>query len=209
MLAGLFAVLCVVSLMMPKWSAPTSVTHPAISLPDDLGEWKHTADLPVKYTFLGSVRYSSTLYRGYSRNNEPVSLFIGTDDRLRRHRSLLSDKNGYPGGVGLEQERSIVDLGPDIGNAVSIVIDDIDGQRWLTYNWYEGVDSVAKEIVYALLALDQSPFRREKQARVTRLTTYVELTPEGRMRADRRLRDFLREMKISEASTTLHSSGNH
>ena len=60
-----------------------------------------------------------------------------------------------------------------------------------------------------MLALDQSPFRREKQARVTRLTTYVELTPEGRMRADRRLRDFLREMKIPEASTTLHNSGNH
>ena len=197
-LASLFAVLFVVSLIMPKWSTPTSHAYTAISLPDDLGEWKHTDDLPVRYSFLGSVRYSSTLYRGYTRNNEPVSLFIGTDDRLQRHRSLLSDKSGYPEGVGLEQERSIVDLGPDIGSGVSIVIDDVDGQRWLTYNWYEGVDSVAKEIVYALLALDQSPLRRDKQARVTRLTTYVELTPEGRMRADKRLRAFLEEMEKSD-----------
>jgi len=49
-----------------------------------------------------------------------------------------------------------------------------------------------------LLALDQSPLRRDKQARVTRLTTYVELTPEGRMRADKRLRAFLEEMEKSD-----------
>ena len=80
-----------------------------------LGEWKLTENMPVKYAFLGSVRYSSTLYRDYSTKNESVSVFIGTDDRLRRHRSLLSDKNAYPDGIGLEQEHSIVDLGPDVG----------------------------------------------------------------------------------------------
>jgi exosortase len=196
-LITMFVVLFIASVLMPKCSAPSKGSYPAVSLPDELGEWELAATLPVTYSFLGSVRYSSTLNRGYSRNQEPVSVFIGTDDRLRRHRSLLSDKNGYPGGIGLEQERSIVDLGPDIGHAISIVIDDVDAQRWLTYYWYEGIDSVGKEILYAMLALDQSPFRRKEQARVTRLTTYVELTPEGRMRADKRLRDFLQEMKIS------------
>lgn len=195
-LVFMFVVLFIISVMMPKWPTPSADSYPAISLPDEIGAWKLTANPPVKYSFLGSVRYSSTLYRDYSRNKEPVSIFIGTDDRLRRHRSLLSDKNAYQDAVGLELERSIVDLGPDVGHAVAIVTDN-GTQRMLTYHWYEGIDNTAKEILYALLALDQSPLRREKPARVTRLATYVALTPEGRTLADKRLRAFLREMKIS------------
>jgi exosortase/archaeosortase family protein len=196
-LVSLFVVLFIVSVMMPRWPTPSPDSSPAISLADELGEWKLGATLPVRYIFLGSVRYSATLHRGYNRNKESVSIFIGTDDRLRRHRSLLSDKNAYQGEIGLEQERSIVDLGSDVGHAVAIVTD-LGARRMLTYHWYEGVDSVGKEVLYALLALDQSPFRREDLAKVTRLSTFVELAPEGRIIADKRLRAFLREMKISE-----------
>ncbi|MCG6898628.1 MAG: exosortase/archaeosortase family protein [Gammaproteobacteria bacterium] len=192
----LFTALIIASLTLPKWPAPSTRATPAIRLPDELGEWKLVENQPVSYRFLGSVRYSSTLYRSYSKNNEPVSVFIGTDDRLRRHRSLLSDKNAYPGEIGLVQERSVVDLGPDVGNAVAIVTDK-GTQRLLSYSWYEGVESIAKEVLYAWLALDQSPFRRAEPMRVTRLTTFVELTPEGRMHADKRLRAFLQEMMTS------------
>jgi exosortase len=195
-LVCLFAALLIASFMVPKWPAPSTHALPAISLPEELGEWQLTADHPVKFIFLGSVRYSSTLYRDYRRNNEPVSVFIGTDDRLRRNRSLLSDKNAYQDEIGLEQEHSIVDLGPDVGQAVAIVSDE-GAQRLLSYSWYEGVESIAREVLYAWLALDQSPFRRDEPARVTRLTTFVEFTPEGRMEADKRLRAFLREMKSS------------
>jgi len=195
-LVCIFAALFIASLTIPKWRAPPVKAYTAISLADELGEWQLTATLPINHAFIGSVRYSSRLYRDYSRDKEHVSIFIGSDDRLRRDRSLLSDKNGYQDAIGLELERSTVDLGPDIGHAVAIVTDH-GTQRMLTYHWYEGVDSTAKEILYALLALDQSPFRREKPARVTRLATYVELTPEGLMLADRRLRRFLREMNMS------------
>jgi len=198
-LVMIFVALIIVSIMMPKWSAPPADTSPAISLADELGEWKFTANPPVTYSFLGSVRYSFTLYRDYSRQEESVSVFIGTDDRLRRHRSLLSKKNAYQDEVGLVQERSVVDLGHDAGQAVAIVTDN-GTQRLLTYHWYEGIDSIATEILYALLALDQSPFRREEPARVTRLTTYIALTPEGRMHADKRLRELLQEMEISETT---------
>ena len=90
----------------------------------------------------------------------------------------------------------MVDLGPDVGTAVAIV-SDWGAQRLLTYHWYEGVESIAREVLYAWLALDQSPFRREQTAKVTRLTTFVEFTPEGRQRADKRLRDFLQEVEKS------------
>ena len=183
----------------PNGPSPSKGDYPPVSLAEKLGKWETIENMPVIYSLLGSVRYSSTLYRDYKSTQGGITVFIGTDDRLRRNRSLLSDKNAYPDGIGLEQEQSIVDLGPDIGHAVATVIDN-DAQRLLTYYWYEGVDSVGKELLYAILALDQSPFRREKQARVTRLTTYVELTPEGRMLADKRLRDFLREMKISRGN---------
>jgi hypothetical protein len=195
-LMSMLVALSFISVMMPKWPAPSTGAYPAVVLHDERGAWKLTGNPPVKYSFLGSVRYSSTLYRGYSRNEEPVSIFIGTDDRLRRHRSLLSDKNAYQDAIGLELERSTVDLGPDVGHAVAVVTD-YGTRRILTYHWYEGIDSTAKEILYALLALDQSPLRREKPARVTRLATYVALTAEGRTLADKRLRAFLREMEIS------------
>jgi len=195
-LDAMFAVLIIASVMMPKWPAPSTDSYPAITLADELGDWKFAANPLVNTLFLGSVHFSSELYRDYSKDKELVSVFIGADDRLHRNYSLLSEKNGYQDVIGLVQERSFVDLGPGVGRVVSIVTDN-DSQGMLTYHWYEGVESVAKEIIYALLALDQSPLRREEQARVTRLATYIELTPEGRELADKRLRAFLQEMKMS------------
>ena len=193
-LVTIFFALFSASLVIPKWPAPSTHATPAINLPDELGEWKLVVDPPVNYEFLGSVRYSSQLYLVYRRNNESVAVFIGTDDRLRRHRSFLSDKNAYPGAIGEEQAHTIVDLGPDISQAVAIVSNK-GPQRLLIYTWYEGIASIGKEILYALLALDQSPFRREELARVTRVSTAVNFTPQGRMLADKRLRGFLQEMK--------------
>ena len=120
---------------------------------------------------------------------------------MQRNRSLLSDKNAYTDRIGLEQERSIVYLGPDTGHAVSVVTE-LGAWKMLTYHWYEDVDSAGKEILYALLARDQSPFRRKDQAKVTRLATYISHAPEGRMLADKRLQTFLQEMTKSEATAT-------
>ena len=41
--------------------------------------------------------------------------------------------------------------------------------RVLTYHWYEGADGLASETLRALLASDQSPFRRSQPARVIRV----------------------------------------
>ncbi len=192
----LFIVLFIISVLMPRWSEAPADSYSTINPVEGQGAWKLTANPTVNYTFLGSVRYSSTLYHHYSKHGEPVSLFIGTDNRLQRNRSLVSKKNAFQDETGLVMERSIIDLGPEFGQVVAI-ISDKGNQRLLTYHWYDGVDGIAKEIFYALLALDQSPLRREKQARVTRLTTFVELTPQGRTLAHQRLRTFLQEMGIT------------
>ncbi len=193
-LVCLAAVLAPVSFVLPTWSAPVAGVYPRVSLPERIGEWKKNQTLTVNLHFMGSVRYSSFVYQSYSSGSDGVSIFVGVDDRLRRHRSLLSGKNAYSDAIGLEQERFVVDLGPDIGQATAVV-SDYGPNRILTYHWYEGVESTLKEIFYAFFALDQSPFRREQPATVTRVTTNVELEPGGQVEADKRLRRFLRELQ--------------
>ena len=123
-----------------------------------------------------------------------VSLFIGYDDRQYRYQSLLSDKNAYQDGIGLVEERSLVKLEARKQPAVSILTS-TEHARILAYHWYEGIDSVSEEILRALLALDQSPLRRPGGALVIRVATHVAPTPQGQELADKRLRDFLRDMR--------------
>jgi hypothetical protein len=60
----------------------------------------------------------------------------------------------------------------------------------LTYHWYEGTDGLASETLRALLATDQSPFRRFEPARVIRVLTALGPTPLARMEAETKLRAF-------------------
>jgi len=193
LLVVVFAMLFGITAVLPRWPAPPSSPVAKIELAEDLGEWQLVGTPKINRLFLGSVRYSSHLHRDYARGNQRVALFIGTDDRRRRYRSLLSEKNAYPGAIGLVEARGPVDLGGDGPRVVSVVAETEIG-RLLSWHWYEGTGSAAEEIMRAMLALDQSPFRREAGARVVRLTTYVERTPEGRRQAEQRLRDFLGDL---------------
>ena len=58
----------------------------------------------------------------------------------------------------------------------------------LTYHWYEGTDGLASEILRALLATDQSPFRRSQPARVIRVATALGPTPLARVEDETKLR---------------------
>ena len=105
---------------------------------------------------------------------------------------------GYSGEMGLVEKRSMIELGDDGLRATAILTGD-SLNRILIYSWYKGVASAGKEILHALLALDQSPFRRAEAALVMRVTTAVASTPEGVEQADERLRDFLTDLKNSRA----------
>lgn len=195
----LLLLLSAASFLLPVWPVPTADRTPAVALAEHYGDWQHAGTSRVYYTFLGSVRYSSTAYFDYRQGGDVVVLFVGTDDRLRRNRSLVSDKNAYPDVIGLEQSRRRLDLGEPVGE-VTAVVTDVGTRRLLSYYWYDGVDGVAREVLYATLALDQSPLRRDKRARVTRLTTGVDLLPGGMARAAARLRQFLDDYSESTAN---------
>jgi len=60
----------------------------------------------------------------------------------------------------------------------------------VAYHWYEETDSLMIEVLRALLAMDQSPFRRPQPAWAIRIATGVDSTPAGRADGDARLREF-------------------
>jgi len=192
-LASFLAFLFVMSIGLPPWEPLSAEPVSEIALADEIGDWKF-ADTPLmKRLFIGSVRYSAHLYRYYTRNDEYVALFIGYDNRRRRDRSFLSDKNGYQGEVGVVEEHTLVD--PDVnGRQIESIVSLTDHGRILAWHWYEGAAGVPEEILRAFLALDQSPFRRTEGAFVVRLATVILPGKNGRLQANNRLRDFLENM---------------
>ena len=191
---SLLLLLTLAAYLMPRWQAPVAGVYARAVLPERIQEWSLNLVLPVKYNLLGSVRFSSSVHQSYLKGNDGVAVFMGLDDRLRRNRSLLSGKNAYHEAIGLVQEQSVIDPGAGMGH-VNRVISDYGTQRLLTYSWYENTGSVLEEVLYAIFALDQSPFRREDLATVIRVTTNIELVPGGRAQAEKRLRTFLRDLQ--------------
>ena len=95
----------------------------------------------------------------------------------------------------------MVDLGGLGLRATSILTGD-GMNRILVYSWYQGVASVGREILYALLALDQSPFRRTETALVVRVSTPVAPTSQGVKQAEKRLLEFLADIKIAKLNSS-------
>jgi hypothetical protein len=60
----------------------------------------------------------------------------------------------------------------------------------LTYYWYEETEGLISEILRALFATDQSPFRRARPARVIRVATAAGSTPAARVEDEAKLRAF-------------------
>jgi mitochondrial fission protein ELM1 len=60
----------------------------------------------------------------------------------------------------------------------------------LTYYWYEEIEGLISEVLRALLATDQSPFRRVRPARVIRVAIAVDSNPGARVEDEAKLRAF-------------------
>ena len=135
------------------------------------------------------MRYRKPDYWSYERNGDGVSVFIGYDDRSNRGRSLLSRKNAVPRRGWEVEERSSISL-ESVEARVERVVARSDSTLVLTYHWYEGTDGLASETLRALLASDQSPFRRSQPARVIRVATALGSTPLERKEGEATLQAF-------------------
>jgi len=87
------------------------------------------------------------------------------------------------------EERSSVSL-ESIEARVERVVARSDFEKILTYHWYEGTDGMAFEILRALLATDQSRFRRPQPAQVIRVEAALGSTPLARKEGEEMLRGF-------------------
>ncbi len=196
-LTGIFSTLFLLSIGLPRWSGSLQNPTRVISLKEKIGGWKLGGELHENRLFLGGIRYSSNLFRYYVRGNEQVTVFIGFNDRLRRDQSLISRKNAFQGEMSLVEDQFNVVL-ESVSNPAMAVVTNSKYGRILSYYWYEGTAGVGEEVLRALLALDQSPLRRPGGELVIRLATNTLPTPQGRVIADKRLRDFLATMKYQD-----------
>lgn len=191
-LTGLLVVTGVWSSLLEPWT-PTSLPGSDVhAIPRELGQWVTDQEpLAVDREYLGSVRFSSRTWRRYQRGDESVTLFIGANDRLRRDRSLVSDKT-----VTLESGSFVV--GEPLGIADSdasgleklVQVRTREGQTLLVRHGYQNTSGLWVETFRSAFGLDRGPKRRTLPARVLRIATPLEPSPGGLDRARRRLEAF-------------------
>jgi EpsI family protein len=188
-LAALAVAMLGVSIWMPRWAAPESERLIRVELPAEVDGWTKARKIDVDRGFVWTVRYRTRDYWSYERNGDEVFVFIGDDDRSDRGRSLLSRKNALPRRGWEVEERNSVSL-ESVEARVERVVARSERKQILTYHWYEGTDGLASETLRALLASDQSPFRRSQPARVIRVATSLGSTPLARTEDETKLRAF-------------------
>ena len=176
------------SAVLPRYEMPEPIT-PRQFLPDSLsadGEW---ARLKVRadQRFLGNVEFERYEFAELRRDAdaEPVAVFMGVDERRNRQRSLWSDKNLRPG-AGWHLEDARPESLPGQIDSTRLQVRSQENRRF-TFTTYWNVGSFPEELVRAVLALDQSPFRRTDRAFVLRLGTAIGTGEGGEFLARRRV----------------------
>jgi exosortase/archaeosortase family protein len=179
-----------VSIWMPRWSENQEEGGvESIGLPAEFDGWTKGSKISIDRAFIWTVRYLKFEYWIYERDGDEVSVFIGVDDRRRRSRSLLSRKNAVPRRGFEIMERDSVSL-----DLIEVPVERVSAQSQLahvlTYYWYEEIEGLISEVLRALLATDQSPFRRVRPARVIRVAIAVDSNPGARVEDEAKLRAF-------------------
>jgi hypothetical protein len=190
-LTVLAVVMLGISIFIPRWSAPEEEEAGVepVGLPAEFDGWTKGSRILTDDSYLWTVRFLKTEYWIYERDGDEISVFMGVDDRRSRSRSLLSRKNAVPRRGFEVMERDSVSLDP-IEVPVKRIVAQSRLAHVLTYYWYEETDGLILEIFRALFATDQSPLRRARPARVTRIATAVDSAPAARLEDEAKLRAF-------------------
>jgi len=193
------AVLAVTSLgpiWLPSWAPQPTATMLLTmqQVEDRLDDWVSAAlDQSQLRFFFGTVGLRQSLLRRYrlgAGKDNNVELFVGFGMHSNRYRSPISPKTALPGsGWAVEAEERRV-LEPDQREVVARVLR--SGVRHvLAYHWYEGADSLPRETIRNFLALDRTPWHRDRDALTVRMSTDLGgPNPEDRVQGDERLAQF-------------------
>jgi EpsI family protein len=180
----------VASLWLPRWELPRHERFVPVALPVEIDGWRMQRKLPVDETFLGSVRFTTYLYRSFARGRELILVFVGYDDRMRSDRSFLTRKNAFVDAGWRVEERRLLQLEAGERRRVESVLARSRQRRLLSHVWYADTGPWYTETLRALLALDRSPLRRRDAGRVVRISTPLGPGAEEVAPARARLRTF-------------------
>jgi exosortase len=160
-----------------------------------LGEWRGSP-LTVDPLFLGSVTFRESFSARYRRGADTLELFLGVGDLSQRFVSPLSAKTELPGSGWVVEERWKLALEPEGSDADALLIR--SGARWrLVQHWTVASRGPFEEALRSLLALDATPWRRQRDPLVIRLVT--DLSGPGadqRARAETRLQSFHEPLRV-------------
>jgi exosortase len=175
-----FAVLAAITHAVPPFPAPRDPAAPAF--PEAAAGWTSEPLVPDA-SFVGTLPPGQFVHRRYAKT--------GSDGRVRTVEllavtetppplsttALFSSKLEWPGSGWLVTEARRAPL-PILGHEVllSHAVHASGPERALTYLWRARDAGLARESLRALLALDASPWRRERPRVVVRL---VAPTPQG------------------------------
>ena len=169
-LAGASLVLAAGTFAIEPYRVPAERLPLVSNLPARVGAWRLTEPLKLDEKFMGSIGTSEWLRRRYERDGETVEIFIASDDRLRRNESLRSPKTALlDSGVSLRAAERLAVTRE--GRSLDRLFLTRGREAWQALYWYSGEGRFIEESARALLALDQSPFRRTGRALVVRIAT--------------------------------------
>jgi hypothetical protein len=208
-LAGaLLAALAAISIWVPMWNTERLPTERlrGPSRPALVGRSSRAVERQIDRIYMLSVGVRKALHRRYfdrSRDRGSwVDVYIAIGDHSMRTSTPFSPKTGMPDGGWVIENEEITSLGLAHPNVVVRQIRR-GTKRRLIYHWYEGSRGFCDEVFRALLALDQSPFRRPEASVVVRLGTELSGTSKSaRRRAERRLRLFFHASRELRAWAT-------
>jgi exosortase len=177
------SLLLALSIWLPPFEYPLKAPAPPIELPLDLDGWRMGSRIELDRQFLSTVRYSTYAYRLYRRGGRTAAVFVGEDDRENRSRSFFTRKNELPR-AGLEIEKRRVRRIDGVAPQVVEVLAASSAEQILSLSWYSNTLGLAGETLRALLALDQSAWRRPQPGRVVRVSAEVPRDSEGRAQTE-------------------------
>ena len=171
--------LAAASFVLPRFPPPDFAARRVVSaIPEAKAGWT-SERAPHDLLFTGV--FSSGLHRRYQRDAGPgrapaiVDLLIGYEDVTRPNATrLISSKGAIPGPQWeLQSQRPLRIWLLDRPAELALSTRRPDGRVALTYVMRPRDDGLAREALRALLALDLSPWRRDRPRGLVRLTAYA------------------------------------
>lgn len=170
---GLLAVAIPASrLLTPSWHDPNPPKRWIYEgVAEAMAAWP-SEKLKSDLEFRGSVRFGQVVNRRYDFGDAPVYVFIGLGDLGQRGGSPISRQNAVPGSGWMLRDSTDGSLALD-GRAVETRWVEKGKQRQILHHWDGGDRGLSGEVMRSLLALDRSPWRRDENLYVARISTPV------------------------------------